>query len=136
MIPIFFIYSDLALFVFRLGFGLIFLAHGWPKIKDLHSTAKNFNAMGFKPGIFWGFIVAVAEFVGGIFIMFGLLTQLAALLLAIIMLVAMVWKIKNKQALAGGYEFDLILFLAAIILWTHGAGAYSLENYWQIWLSL
>ncbi|MBI2591329.1 MAG: DoxX family protein [Candidatus Brennerbacteria bacterium] len=122
MIPVLFIYSQLALAALRLGFGLIFLVHGWPKIKNLHFIS------------FWGFIVAITEFLGGIFIIFGLFTQLAAFLLAIIMLVAMVWRIKNKQALSGGYEFDLILFLAAIILWTHGAGAYSLENYWQIWL--
>ncbi|MEK7146967.1 MAG: DoxX family protein [Patescibacteria group bacterium] len=134
MIPIFFIYSDLALFVLRLGFAVIFLAHGWPKIKNLQATFKNFNAMGFKPGFFWGFVAAVVEFCGGILIALGLFTQLAAFFLAITMLVAMVWKIKNKHALAGGYEFDLILFLVAIILWTHGAGAYSLENYWQIWL--
>lgn len=134
MIPVLFIYSQLALAALRLGLGLIFLAHGWPKLKNLHSTAKNFNSMGFKPGIFWGSVVAVIEFCGGIFVLLGLFTQLAAFFLAIIMLVAMVWRIKNKQALSGGYEFDLILFLAAIILWTNGAGAFSLENYWQIWL--
>lgn len=134
MIPVLLVYSQLALMALRFGVGVIFLTHGWPKIKNLRSTAKNFNAMGFKPGIIWGSIVATTEFLGGIFIMLGLFTQLAAFFLAIIMLTAMIWRIIKKQGLTGGYEFDLILFLAAIILWTHGAGAFSLENYWQIWL--
>jgi putative oxidoreductase len=132
MIPLFFVWSTLALFLLRVFFGLVFLIHGWPKIKDLKQTAANFNGMGFKPGIFWGTIVAVVEFFGGLLLIVGLFTQIVALLLAIQMLVATVWKIRRKQPFAGGYEFDLALLLIGLILATSGGGNFSLDS-WLSW---
>lgn len=134
MIPILFVFQDFALLILRLAIGLIFIAHGWPKIKDLRATAKNFEMMGFKPGIFWGPIVAVVEFFGGLLVITGLFTQLAGLLLAINMLVAMIWKMIKDQPLVDGYELDLILFGSSLIAASLGSGLYSAESFFQIWL--
>ena len=132
MIQYLFIFSDWGIFILRLALGLIFLVHGWPKLKNLKVTAQNFEMMGFKPGIFWGTIVAVVEFVGGLAVLVGLYTQLAAPFLAIDMLVAVIWKMKRGQKLVGGYELDLSIMSIALLLSTLGAGAYSLDNYWRI----
>ena len=118
----------------RLVLGLIFIAHGWPKIKDLKTTAQGFQGMGFKPGRLWGTVVALAEFVGGLLIFFGLFTQIAALILAIQFIVIMIWKFKIKQKLVGGYELDLILLAALLVLAASGSSLFSLDNYFQIYL--
>lgn len=132
MISILLIFSDWTILILRVVFAVIFLAHGWPKIKDLKVNSQNFAMMGFKPGAFWGTIVAFVEFFGALALITGLYTQLAALLIAIQMLVAAAWKIKNKQGLVGGFEFDLILAAAALLLATLGAGLYSLDSYLRI----
>lgn len=127
------VFSEWALLILRLVYGLIFLAHGWPKLKNLKTTAQNFEMMGFKPGSFWGTIVALAETIGGAAIILGLGTQYAGLVLAFDMLVATSWKIKRGQTLIGGFELDLLLFSVGLILATLGGGSYALDNYWKLY---
>ncbi len=129
MITIFAIFSDWALLLLRLVYAWIFLSHGWPKLKNLKTTAQNFEMMGFKPGIFWGTIVALAETFGGLAVILGLGTQYAGLVLAFNMLVATLWKLKNGQKLIGGLELDLALLVIGLILATLGGGSFSLDSY-------
>jgi putative oxidoreductase len=112
--------------------GIIFIAHGWPKFKNLKQNAENFAMMGFKPGAFWGTIVALVEFLGGLALIAGFLTQIAALLIAIDMLVAFLWKVKGRQKLVGGFELDLLLMSTALMIATIGSGMYGLDSYWPI----
>ena len=126
------VFNDFGLLLLRIVLGLIFLVHGWPKIKNLKETHANFEMMGFKPGAFWGTIVAMVEFFGGLLLIAGLFTQLAAILIAIQMLVATAWKMKRKQKLAGGYEFDLLLVASALVLATSGSGLVSLDTYLRL----
>lgn len=123
------IFSEWALLALRLVIGAIFLAHGWPKLKNLKTTAQNFQMMGFRPGSFWGPLVALVETLGGLAVIFGLGAQYAGLILAFDMLIAMLWKMKNGQKLVGGFELDLTLLAAGLILATLGAGSYSLDTY-------
>lgn len=134
MISILFAFQGFALLALRIGVGLIFLAHGWPKIKNLKQNAVNFSMMGFKPAYFWGTIIALLEVFGAAGLIAGLFTQPFALLLGVEMIVAMLWKIRKGQKLVGGYELDMLMVLASFALATSGAGFYSLENYWQLWL--
>jgi len=134
MIQILLIFSDWSVLLLRVVLGLIFLVHGWPKIKKLKETAQNFEMMGFKPGAFWGTIIAIVEFVGGLFLITGLFTSITAIVLAIEMLVATIWKLLRRQKLAGGYEFELLLLVSLLALTTLGGGLYSLDTYWRILL--
>ena len=135
MIQLFYIYSDWAILVLRLALAAILIAHGWPKIKNLKATAQNFDGMGFKPGRFWGTVVAVAEFGGGILLLIGLFTQIAAFVLAIQFAVILIWKLRQKQKLVnmGGqsYELDLIIFAALLILMTVGSSFYAADNFFN-----
>lgn len=131
MIILLSVFSEWALLALRLVFGAIFLAHGWPKIKDLKINAQNFEMMGFKPGALWGTVVALTEILAGVAIILGLATQIAGLVLAFQMLVATLWKIKRGQKLVGGFEFDLLLVAVGLLLATFGGGAYALDNYWS-----
>lgn len=137
MIPFFFIFRDFVLLFLRLGLGIIFISRGWLKIKDIKITVKNFNAKDFKLRIVWETAIAVLEFFGGLFLIFGLLSQPIALLLAIQMFVATLEKIiKGGKGgrLPGGYELDLLLALSALTLAGSGGGFYSLEGLFGLWL--
>lgn len=128
MITYLFIWSGIALFLLRIFYGLLFVIHGWPKIKDLRQNAQNFEGMGFRPGIFWGSIVALLEFFGGIAIIAGFYTQVFGLLLAVEMIVAAIWRMKMKHKFAGGYELEIALILIGLVLATMGGGIFALDN--------
>ncbi len=131
MVTYFFIWSGIALFLLRIFYGALFVAHGWPKIKDLIGNAKNFEGMGFRPGLLWGSIVALLEFFGGLALVAGFYTQVFALLLATQMIVAALWRIKMKHKFAGGYELDIALILIGLALATMGGGIYAVDNLLQ-----
>ncbi|MEK7086655.1 MAG: DoxX family protein, partial [Patescibacteria group bacterium] len=112
----------------RIVLGIILVVHGWPKIKNLRATAENFAAMGLKPAKFLATIVALLEFFGGLMIVAGLLTQVIAIFAAIQFLVV-IFKVKGKQGLVGGYELELLILASAIILAVLGSGFYSLDQF-------
>mgnify|MGYP001607227807 FL=1 len=126
MIPVFLVYKDLALLLLRLVIAGIFLAHGWPKLKNLKTTMANFNIMGFKPGWLWGTYVALLETVGALMLILGVGTQIVALLLAGQMAVAAIWQKRQGKGLIGGYELDLLLVAASLALATSGGGMFAL----------
>lgn len=127
------VFSDFGILVLRIALGLIIIAHGFPKIRDLRGTAQGFAGMGFRPGLFWATVVALTEFVGGLAIIFGILTQFFALLLVVGFAVILVKiRLKSGARLVGGYELDLLVFAAALILATLGSGALSLDSYFGL----
>ncbi len=119
-----------ALFLLRIIVGVIFAAHGLPKLKDLKTTQSNFEAMGFRPGKIWGTIVAILESIGSLLILIGVNVQFFAFFLAIEMIVAAIWRIKQGHKFVGGYELDLLLIAALLILATMGGGALGLDVIW------
>ncbi|MBI2010819.1 MAG: DoxX family protein [Candidatus Colwellbacteria bacterium] len=130
MIPVLFAWNGTALFLARVFLGILFLVHGWPKIKNLKTNASNFDGMGFRPGMFWGTIVALLEFFGGIALIFGFLVQPVALFIAIEMVVAGLWKISKNQPFVSGYELDFALAFLAFVLATSGGGIYAVDYLW------
>jgi uncharacterized membrane protein YphA (DoxX/SURF4 family) len=121
------VFSDWGLLILRVVLGLILIVHGWPKIKDLKRVAQDFAAMGFVPGLLWGSVVALLEFLGGLFLVFGFLTQLVAGLVAIQFLVILL-KIKRGASFVGGFEFDLLILASALALLILGGGFISLDQ--------
>ena len=120
-------YQLYAPLILRLVLGTIFIIHGYPKLfKEFSKTAEWFGSIGLKPGKLWVFVVGVVEFFGGILLLVGFLTQVAAILIAINMIGAMVF-VKFKQGLVGGYEFDLVLLAMALALLFLGAGFYAFD---------
>ena len=84
-------YSDLGLLIIRLGLGIMFIMHGYPKLTGgPEMWEKIGGAMGnvginFLP-VFWGFLAAFAEAVGGLLFALGLLFRPTAFALAFTML--------------------------------------------------
>ena len=121
------IFSDWGILILRVVLGVVLIVHGWPKVKNLHGTGEAFQGMGFKPGVFWATVAAALEFLGGLMLVLGLFTQIIALLVAIQFLV-IILKLKLKPGAFAGYEFDLLILGAALLLLTIGGGAVSLDT--------
>lgn len=126
--------SDWAILLMRLALGLIFIAHGWKKVKGFPGTVKWLKSEGFKPATFWAFLLSTAEFGGGILILVGLFTQIAALVLTINMMVAFVYNYRKKASFFGKLELDIILIAALLLIATLGDGFYSLNGLFGITL--
>jgi putative oxidoreductase len=127
MFPILFLFDQYAFLLLRVAVGVIFLVHGIPKLKDLTKTAQGFEMMGFKPGRFWGTLVAILEVVGGLLLIAGLLVQPLGALFAFEMLVAIV-KVRRSAGFVGGWEFEGLLLVASLALLILGGGQLSLES--------
>ena len=127
---------DVGLLVLRLVLGVIFVGHGAQKLfgtfggPRISGFAKALEQLGVKPARPMAILAGLAEFVGGILVMLGFLTPVAALALIVVMIVAIVAvHLKNGFFNTnGGYEFNLALVGIALTLLIAGGGAYSLDG--------
>lgn len=115
-------FSDIGFLVLRLAVAAIFIYHSIPKLKNAKGMAQ---MMGAPAGAV--FILGAVEFLSSLGLVLGIYTQLAALLLAIVMLGALVMKIMKWNAPFSamdktGWEFDLILLAANISILVSGGG--------------
>lgn len=122
--------------ILRVVVGIVFFAHGAQKLlgwfggSGIAGTTGFLAQLGFAGAGFWAWVLALVEFFGGLALFFGVLTSVAAVLLAINMLVAMFTvHIKNGFFLAkGGIEFALVLFAMVVALAFSGAGKWSIDR--------
>jgi putative oxidoreductase len=80
----------LALLVLRVAVGAVFIAHGAQKVfvYGFAGTSASFADMGVPLEAVMGPLVALVELVGGVLLVLGLATRVAAVALAVDMLVA------------------------------------------------
>ena len=123
-----YIQSEWILLITRVILAAVMIFYGWPKIRDLASNANDFEKMGFKPGIFWGTLIAIVEFAGGIAILLGFYAELAAALFGFQMMVGTFWKLKVKKPFSD-YSYDMQLFALCLVVMSQGAGAYALKAF-------
>lgn len=124
-------YRDLGLLLLRVGLGLAFMVHGYPKMlggpDKWAGLGSTIGGLGITFGYtFWGFMAAATELVGGALLVLGLATRPVALALAFTMLVAAKMHLDNGDGF-GGYSHameDGIAFLALVLT---GAGRFSLD---------
>jgi putative oxidoreductase len=111
----------------RLILGVSIAAHGYQKVlpvSALHHYAHYVTTLGLP---YWlGYVSAYTEFAGGILLLLGLFTRLAAFLVAINMLVAF-FTVGIHQGF-GIYNYILALAVLAIMLLFYGAGTLALDR--------
>ena len=133
--------SDTATAILRLVLGVIFFAHGAQKMLGWFGGYGFTGTMGFFTGMLhiravFAFLAIAAEFFGGLGLIFGLLTRVAAFGISCNMIVAvamvhhqfgffMNWTGGQKGE---GYEYHLVLLAALVVLMIRGAGAASVDR--------
>jgi putative oxidoreductase len=119
-------FSDEALLLMRLLVGVVFISSGWSHAKDPVTRGKQ---IGMSPG-FTRFL-GLAELAGGVGVALGVLTQLAALGLILIMLGAIqkkifVWHTGFWGKSSDGWHYDLLFITMCLVIATTGGGRYVL----------
>jgi putative oxidoreductase len=119
-------FSDIALLLMRLLVGVVFISSGWKHIQDPVERGKS---IGMSPA-FTRFL-GLAELAGGLGVAIGILTQLAALGLILIMFGAIqrkifVWKTGFWGKHSDGWHYDLLFVLMCLVIATTGGGRYVL----------
>ncbi|WP_426491846.1 DoxX family protein [Hymenobacter sp. 102] len=123
---------DVGLLLLRLGIGIMFTMHGYPKltggVEAWTELGGSMQLLGirFAPA-FWGFLAAFAEAVGGQLLAIGLFFRFTCALLLGTMVVATVVHLSNGDGF-NQYSHALesaILFLSLAFI---GPGRYSLDQ--------
>src|SRR5258705_12397194 len=102
--------------------------YSWQKVRDPRKNAADFAKGGFKPGWFWGTIILLVEFVGGISVVVGFYTWVAAVLIGFEMLTGTVWKITKTHKPFTDWSYDLLILALSLMLLAAGPGAYTVVH--------
>lgn len=119
-------FTDLGLLLMRLLVALIFASSGWNHLKDPVARGKSIG-QGKGVTIFLG----AAEILGSLGVAFGVLTQLAAARLILLMLGAIqkkifVWKTGFWGRDGQGWHYDLIMVVMNLVISFTNGGRYVL----------
>ena len=105
--------------------GIIFIAHGTPKLVNIPGTQHFFShALGFPPEM--AVIIALLEVIGGFALLIGILTRISAIFF-IIEMIGSTLTAKLSKGFVSGYDFDLLLMAVSISLLLTGPGTPSIE---------
>jgi putative oxidoreductase len=126
--------------ILRLVLGVVFFAHGAQKMLGWFGGFGFSGTMGFFTGTMHipaplAFLAIAAEFFGGLGLILGFLTRIAAFGIAVNMLVAiatvrafgffMNWDGMQKGE---GFEYHLLVLAMTAFLMIRGAGAFSVDR--------
>jgi putative oxidoreductase len=114
----------------RLTLGLVFIGTGWGKLHSLDKVTAFFTDLHLPAPHFQAILVACTEFFGGLALLLGLFTRLAALPLAVTMVVAILTaKLDDVHGLISLASLDEFAYLA-MLLWLAlvGPGAASIDH--------
>ncbi|MGH7510528.1 MAG: DoxX family protein [Gemmatimonadales bacterium] len=119
-------FSDHALLFMRLLVGLVFVASWWKHARDPVARGES---IGLSPGLTR--FLGLAELAGGIGVALGVLTQLAAIGLILVMLGAIhrkifVWHTGFWGRNTDGWHYDLLFIAMNLVIATTAGGRYVL----------
>jgi len=116
----------------RLTLASVFIGTGWGKLSNIGSTVEYFASLHIPAPAFQARLAAATEFGGGVLLLLGLFTRLAALPMAFTMVIAIITA--RREALDGvrtllGFE-EWTYIVLFIWLAVAGPGPLSLDALW------
>ena len=127
--------ASLAPLAVRVIAGIIMLAHGWQKLTEMgpgNFGGQMLTGLGVPLPVFTGYVVTLVELIGGILLIVGFLSRLAALLLTIDLVIAILLVKVNVGFLSGssgtGAELDLALIAGFLVILFAGPGRLSVDH--------
>jgi len=126
------IYRNVGLLIIRIGLGIMFILHGFPKMFGGPDTwvevgsAMQYLGIDFAP-MFFGFMAGVTEFFGGMFLLCGLFFMPSVIFLFIVMLVATIQHVGAGDGFVI-YSHSIEIAIVMLGLLFIGPGKYSLDR--------
>jgi putative oxidoreductase len=125
-------YKDLGLLIIRIGLGVLFIYHGFPKLFGGSPHWERLGAAAGSVGIhffpmLWGLLSALSETAGGFLLIIGLAFRPVCLLLVINLAVAASFTYAQSGSLGDATHAieDAITFAGLFFI---GAGRYSIDK--------
>lgn len=125
-------HKDLGLLILRVGLGLAYMMHGYPKVTG---GIETWNGLGGAMNVFgidfgapiWGALAAFTEFLGGFLLLVGWGVRPVCILLGFAMLVATLSHYQGGDGFSG-YSHALKMLAVFVGLLFIGPGKYSLDR--------
>ncbi len=124
--------KDIGLLIMRVGIGIMFMYHGWPKLmggvvtwEKIGAAVGNFGITVYP--VVFGFLAALSESLGGLILILGIFFRPACFFLLTVMVVAATMHLKSGDGLnVASHAIELgVVFLSLIFI---GPGVYSFER--------
>lgn len=124
--------KDEGLLLLRVGLGICFMIHGYPKITG---GLEGWEGLGGSMQVFgitampvvWGFLGAASEFIGGALLVLGLFTRISTLSLIFTMVVAASVHLSKNEGFSGA-SHAIELGIVCLSLFIIGPGKYSIDK--------
>ena len=126
--------QDVLLLLGRVLLGWIFVQSGWRKLMDIPAFVATMPRRGLPDVL--GYVAPPVEFVGGLFILFGVATRYAALLILLFTIIATFsshryWDFADaaqRQQQHTQFWKNVSMMGGQVLLFVAGAGRYSLDR--------
>jgi putative oxidoreductase len=125
---------DIGDLLLRVATGLLLLPHGAQKLfgvfgADRAGERTLFSEVGLRPAVMWVALIGVIQFFGGVLLVLGLFTRSVSLLVAL-MLFGTALFVTHRGGWfwnRGGMEYSLFWAIAAVAVFCHGGGRFSVD---------
>ncbi len=122
-------YGQLSPFILRIVLGLIALNLGGLKFgKEKHNWKKVFETIHFEPAEYFVKALGFIEIVGGLAIIFGFYTQIAAIIFSVVFFCEMILEYREESLEKRNLSFYLLMFAISLSLIFTGAGAFAFDS--------
>ncbi|MDW6024070.1 DoxX family protein [Mesorhizobium sp. BAC0120] len=121
--------NNVVVLIGRILLSIIFILSGFQKLTAISATAGYFASYGLPGGAATAVVVGLVEFVGGLAILLGFQTRIAAWLLAVFSVASALVAHTNFADLMQLINFQKNLAMAGgfLVLATYGPGALSID---------
>lgn len=121
-------YSFVGPFILRVLLGLIFIDLGFLKFRsEKEAWLVSLETLGLRPADLFLPIYALLQIIGGLLLLVGLWTQVAALAFVIFTGIELYVEWQAREILKRDMVFYLLIFVISLSLLLTGAGAYALD---------